>query len=77
METIEEIILRELATLPEERKTAVLRYIRFLKLGLFADEKEIEQQFDESWERVKQRTKRLGITEEDVEEEIRLVRQGK
>ena len=68
--------MRELADLPEQRRTDVLTYIRFLKLGL-ADEKGIEKRFDASWKKVRARTKKLKITQEDIDAEIRVVRDGK
>jgi len=76
MITFETTILRELADLPEARRTDVLTYIRFLKLGL-ADEKGIEKSFDESWKKVRARAKKLKITQEDIDAEIRAVRDGK
>ena len=76
MTTFETTVLRELAGLPEQRRTDVLTYIRFLKLGL-ADEKGIEKRFDESWKKVRARAKKLKITQEDINAEIRAVRDGK
>jgi len=76
MTTFEITVLRELADLPEQRRTDVLTYIRFLKLGL-ADEKGIEKRFDESWKKVRARAKKLKITQEDINAEIRAVRDGK
>jgi hypothetical protein len=77
MTSLEQIIMREIATLPEDRQTNVLAYIRFLKLGLDADELEIEQRFEKSWTQVRARAKELGITQEDIQTEIRAVREGK
>jgi hypothetical protein len=76
MTTFETIVLRELADLPEQRRTDVLTYIRFLKLGL-ADEKGLEKRFDESWKKVRARAKKFKITQEDIYAEIRAVRDGK
>jgi hypothetical protein len=76
MTTFETTILRELNDLPEERRDDVLAYIRFLKLGL-ADEKGLEKRFDESWKKVRARTKKLKITQADINAEIRAVREGK
>jgi hypothetical protein len=76
MTNLEETIMREISSLPEDRLNEVLRYIRFIKLGL-ADSDEIEKRFDESWARVRARAKELNITEEDIEAEIRAVREGK
>jgi hypothetical protein len=76
MTTFETIVLRELNDLPESRRADVLAYIRFLKLGL-ADEKGLEKRFDESWKKVRARTKKLKITQADINTEIRAVRDGK
>ena len=76
MTTFETTVLRELADLPEQRRTDVLTYIRFLKLGL-ADEKGIEQNLDKSWKNVRARAKELKITQEDINAEIRAVRDGR
>lgn len=76
MTNLEQTIMREIATLPETRQVDVLKYVRFVKLGL-ADSKEIEQRFDKSWKRVQARAKKLKITQKDIEAEIRAVRAGK
>ena len=76
MTNLEQTIMREISTLPEDRLADVLKYIRFLKLGL-ADSDEIEKRFDESWAKVRARAKEMNITEEDIEAEIRAVREGK
>ena len=74
MTDLEQTILREIATLPEDRQTNVLNYIRFLKLGLDMDEKEIIERFNTSWKSVRARVKKMKITQEDIEAEIRAVR---
>ena len=76
MTNLEQTIMREISTLPENRLEDVLTYIRFIKLGL-ADSNEIEKRFDKSWKRVQARAKKLKITQKDIEEEIRAVRAGK
>jgi hypothetical protein len=76
MTNLEQTIMREISTLPENRLEDVLTYIRFIKLGL-ADSDEIEKRFDESWKSVQTRAKKLKITQKDIEEEIRAVRAGK
>ncbi len=73
MTNLEQTIIREISTLPESRLTDVLKYVRFIKLGL-ADGDEIEKRFDKSWKRVRARAKKLNITQEDIEAEIRAVR---
>jgi len=77
MTGLEQTIMREIAALPDDRLPNVLAYVRFLRFGLDADDKEIEERFEKSWKRVRARAKRLGITQEDVEAEIRAVREGK
>jgi hypothetical protein len=76
MTSLEQTIMREISTLPENRLEDVLTYIRFIKLGL-ADSDEIEKRFDESWKRVQARAKKLKITQQDIDDEIRAVRAGK
>jgi len=76
MTNLEQTIMREISTLPENRLEDVLTYIRFIKLGL-ADSDEIEKRFDKSWKRVQARAKKLKITQKDIEAEIRAVRAGK
>jgi len=76
MTNIEQTIMREISTLPENRLEDVLTYIRFIKLGL-ADSDEIEKRFEESWKRVQARAKKLKITQKDIDDEIRAVRAGK
>jgi hypothetical protein len=76
MTNLEQTIMREISTLPESRLPEVLKYIRFIKIGL-ADRDEIEKRFDESWKRVRVRAKEMNITQEDIDAEIRAVREGK
>jgi hypothetical protein len=73
---MEKTIMLELSTLPEAQLADVLKYIRFLKFGLL-DSREIERRFDASWERVRARAKELNITQEDIDAEIRAMREGK
>ena len=77
MTNLEQTILREIATLPEDRLSSVLAYIRFLKFGLDMDQEEIERRFEKSWKRVRTRAKKLNLTQEDIDAEIRAVREGK
>ncbi|MDP1545229.1 MAG: hypothetical protein Q8L87_04340 [Anaerolineales bacterium] len=76
MTDMEKNIMLEISTLPDEQLADVLKYIRFLKFSQL-DSKEIEKRFDASWERVRARIKELNITQEDIEAEIRAVREGK
>ena len=77
MTNFEQTLLREVATLPESRRANVLAYVRFLKLGLTDDKEEIEKRFDASLRKVRARAKKLNITQEDIDAEIRAVREGK
>ncbi len=77
MTNLEQTILREIVALPKERQANVLAYIRFLKYGMDKDEKEIEKHFEKSWKKVRARAEKLNITQEDIETEIRAVREGK
>jgi hypothetical protein len=76
MTTIEQTIMLEISTLPEEKLADVLTYIRFVKFSL-TDTAELEKRFDKSWKRVRARAKKMKITQEDIEAEIRAVRAGK
>lgn len=76
MTNLEQTIMREISSLPRTRQEDILKYVRFVKLGL-ADSKEIEKRFDKSWKRVQARAKKLGITQKDIEAEIRAVRASK
>jgi hypothetical protein len=75
MTNLEQTIMQEISSLPENRLTNILAYVRFIKLGLDNDPQTIEERFDKSWKRVRARTKKLKITEKDIEEEIRAVRE--
>jgi hypothetical protein len=76
MTNLEQTIMLEISTLPEPQLTDVLKFVRFVKFGL-ADSAEIEKRFDESWERVRARAKEMNITQEEIDAEIRAVREGK
>jgi len=76
MTNLEQTIMREISNLPKTRQEDVLKYVRFVKLGL-ADSQEIEKRFDKSWKRVQARARKLKITQKDIEAEIHAVRTGK
>lgn len=76
MTNLEQTIMREISSLPKTRQEDVLKYVRFVKLGL-ADSQEIEKRFDKSWKRVQARARKLKITQKDIEAEIQAVRTGK
>jgi uncharacterized protein YqkB len=64
---------RELQTLPDERLSEVLDYIRFLKIRFRPDE-EVEACFVTALERARIIAQQQGITEEVIEQEIEAVR---
>ncbi len=77
MTELEQTIMREISTLPESRRADVLAFIRYLKLSIPRDRKEIEERFDKSLKSIRARAKKLNITQEDIEAEIRAVREGR
>ena len=76
MTTFEQTLLREVATLPESRQADVLAFIRFLKISL-PDGEKIKADFKEALKDARETAQRLNITQEDVDAEIRAVRDGK
>ena len=77
MTELEQTIMTEISTLPETRLPDVLAFIRYLKLSIPKDQKELEERFDEALKSIRARAKEMNITNEDIEAEIRAVREGK
>jgi hypothetical protein len=77
MTNLEQTIMTEISTLPETRLPDVLAFIRYLKLSIPKEQKEIEEQFDQALKSIRARAKDMNITDEDIEAEIRAVREGK
>jgi hypothetical protein len=77
MTELERTIMREISTLPETRLPDVLAFIRYLKLSIPKEQKELEERFDEALKSIRARAKEMNISEEDIEAEIRSVREGK
>lgn len=77
MTTLEQTIMLEISTLPETRHADVLAFIRYLKLSIPTEEKELEERFDKALKSIRARAKEMNITDEDIEAEIRAVRDGK
>jgi hypothetical protein len=71
--TLSELILRELAGLPEARQADVLAFVRFLKIGL-ADADTVAAQFDRALVEARRIAEARGITDEDIENEINAYR---
>ncbi len=76
MTDFEQTLIKEVATLPESRQADVLAFVRFLKIRL-PDEEKIRKEFQEALVDARATAKRLNITEEDINNEIRAVRDGK
>jgi hypothetical protein len=74
MTELEQTIMTEISTLPETRLPDVLAFIRYLKLSIPKEQKELEERFDEALKSIRARTKELNITDNDIEAEIRAVR---
>lgn len=77
MTNLEQTIMLEISTLPENRYADVLAFIRYLKLSIPTEEKEMEERFDKALKSIRARSKEMNITDEDIEVEIRAVRDGK
>ncbi len=77
MTDLEQTIMLEISTLPETRRVDVLAFIRYLKLSIPRDQKELEESFDKALKSIRARAKEMNITEADIEAEIRAVREGK
>jgi hypothetical protein len=76
MTTFEQTLLREVATLPEARQADVLAFVRFLKISL-SDKEKIKADFNEALQDAQATAQRLNITQDDIDAEIRAVRDGK
>jgi hypothetical protein len=77
MTNLEQTILLEISTLPETRLVDVLAFIRYLKLSIPTDQKELDERFDKALKSIRARAGEMNITQEDIEAEIRAVRDGK
>ena len=77
MTNMEQTILLEISTLPERRLVDVLAFVRYLKLSIPTEEKDLEERFDKALKSIRARAKEMNITDEDIEAEIRAVRKGK
>ena len=76
MTTFEQTLLREVSTLPESRQADVLAFVRFLKISL-PDEEKIRDDFKEALKDARATATKYNITQEDIDAEIRAVRDGK
>lgn len=77
MTNLERTIMREISTLPESRLADVLAFIRYLKLSIPKEQKELDERFDKALASIRARAREMNISEADIEAEIRAVREGK
>jgi hypothetical protein len=76
MTSFEQTLLREVSTLPESRQVDVLAFIRFLKISL-PDKEKTRLDFKEALKDARETVQRLDITQDDIDAEIRAVRDGR
>jgi len=55
MTNLEQTIMLEISTLPETRLTGVLAFVRYLKLSIPKEEKELEERFDKALKSIRAR----------------------
>lgn len=76
MTNFEQTLLEEVAALPESRRADVLAFVRFLKISI-RDDETLEREYDEAIKDARTTAIKYDITEEDINAEIRAVREGK
>jgi hypothetical protein len=74
MTELEQTIMREIAALPQARRVDVLAFVRYLRLSLMDDE-ELERRYDAALAKIRATAQLYHITEKDIEEEVRAVRE--
>jgi hypothetical protein len=74
MTDFERTLLQEVAALPKNRRADVLAFVRYLKLSLPSEELKLEKRFDQALKSIRARSKKLNLTPEEVDAEIRAVR---
>ena len=74
MTSYEQTLLQEIAILPESRRADVLTFVRYLRLSLM-DDVELERRYDAAIATIRETTERYVITETDIDDEIRAVRE--
>lgn len=73
--SVDPALLREIETLPEEQQADVLAFVRFLKIR-FISEEELERNFSSALDRARTISEERGISESDIEDEIKAARSG-
>ncbi|MBM4428573.1 MAG: hypothetical protein FJ031_15245 [Chloroflexi bacterium] len=76
MTTFEQTLLSEVSSLPESRQADVLAFIRFLKISI-RDDSALEREYDEAIKDARATALKYNITEDDINAEIRAVRESK
>ncbi len=76
MTNFEQILLQEVATLPESRRADVLAFVRYLRLTL-AEDAEIEDRYDAAIAKIRETAAKYNITEQDIDDEVRAVREAR
>jgi hypothetical protein len=71
--TQQDLVIQELRTLPTEKQTEVLDFIRFIKIRLKRDE-QVQREFRDAIARARAIAAERGITEADIAKEIRRFR---
>jgi hypothetical protein len=69
----EQTLLREVEALPKARRADVLAFVRYLRLSLM-DDAELEHRYDAAVQSIRETAQRYNLGEQDVEGEIRAVR---
>ena len=70
----EQTLLQEVAALPKNRYADVLAFVRYLKLSISSEELQLEQRLDDALQAIRTRPETLNITPDDIDAEIRTVR---
>ena len=76
MTSFEQILLQEVAALPESRRADVLAFVRYLRLTL-AEDSEIEARYDAAIATIRETAAKYNITEQDIDDEVRAVREAR
>lgn len=70
---MKDVLIREIELLPEEKQEQVLAFVRFLRIGL-ADVDRSRRDFWTAVDKARRIARERGITEQDIEDEIKAVR---
>ena len=73
MTSFEQTLLQEVAALPKTRRADVLAFVRYLRLTLMEND-ELERRFETALDVMHESAMRQNITEKDIQDEIRAVR---